>query len=88
MKKKTVLGFIIVLAIYIVLVTASTLAVAIPLMLLGELIGVGNDIFVYVALFFITLKIQHFLGWIADKIGDRIERKKEREYFDRLNKKI
>lgn len=84
MKAKTVLKFtgngllfMFALAIYIILTAALMLAVVIPLMLLGEWIGVGNDIFVYVAMFFICLKANDVLGWITDKIDKWLERKKK-----------
>lgn len=49
------------------------------LALLGKGIGIGSDIFIYVALFCIFYKAWDVVGWIADKIDDRIRSKKEVE---------
>lgn len=48
--------------------------------------GIGATILTYVAISFIYWETWGVLAWIVGKIADRIERKKEREYFERLNK--
>ena len=75
------------LATFIVLVTALGVVGTILLMMLGHWIGIGKDIFIYFALFCIFWKVWDVLAWVVGKIADRIERKKEREYFERLNRK-
>lgn len=95
MKAKNVLKFIgdellfiFALAVFIVLVTALGVAATILLAILGRWIGIGEDIFIYFALFCICWKAWDALAWMVGKIADKIERKKEREYFERLNKKL
>lgn len=73
-------------AVFIGLVAALGTVVMILLSLLGIWIGIGKDIFIYLAGFYIYYKAWSVLAWIVDKIDERIERKKEREYFERLNK--
>lgn len=93
MKAKSVLKFIgnellflFAIAVFISLVTALGVVATILLMMLGHWIGIGKDIFIYFALFCISWKVWDVLAWVVGKIADRIERKKEREYFERLNK--
>lgn len=78
---------IVALATFIVLVTALGVVATILLMMLGYWIGIGKDIFIYFALFCISWKVWDALAWVVGKIADRIECKKEREYFERLNRK-
>lgn len=78
---------IVALVTFIVLVTALGVVATILLMMLGHWIGIGKDIFIYFALFCISWKVWDVLAWVVGKIADRIERKKEREYFERLNRK-
>ena len=54
--------------------------------MLGCWIGIDKDIFIYLAMYFIFWKAWDVLAWVVGKIADRIERKKEREYYERLNK--
>lgn len=75
------------LAIFIVLVTTLGVVATILLAILGRWIDIGSDIFIYFSLFCIFCKAWDVLAWIVGKIANRIERKKEREYFERLNKK-
>lgn len=93
MKAKSVLKFIgnellfvFAIAVFIALVTALGVAATILLAMLGRWIGIDKDIFIYFALFCISWKVWDALAWIVGKIADRIERKKEREYFERLDK--
>ncbi len=93
MKAKSVLKFIgnellfmFAIAVFIALVTALGVGAAILLAMLGRWIGIDKDIFIYFALFCISWKVWDVLAWVVGKIADRIERKKEREYFERLNK--
>ena len=59
-------------------------AVAITLLaMLGHLIGIDMNIFIYLAMFFIFWKAWDVMAWVIDKIADRIERKQVREYFKR-----
>ena len=95
MKAKSVLKFIgngllfiFALAVFIVLVMALGVAATILLALLGRWIGIDKDIFINFALFCISWKVWDALAWVVGKIADKIERKKEREYFKRVNKKI
>lgn len=74
------------LATFIVLVMTLGGVATILLAMLGHWIGIGKDIFIYFALFCISWKVWDVLAWVVGKISDRIERKKEREYFERLNK--
>lgn len=78
--------FIFAIAVFISLVTALGVSATILLAILGRWIGIGKDIFIYFALFCICWKAWDVLAWVVGKIADRIERKKEREYFERLNK--
>lgn len=80
--------FIFALAVFIGLVTALGVVVTILLAMLGRLIGIDRGIFIYFAMFCIFWKVWDVLAWVVGKIADRIERKKEREYFERLNKKL
>lgn len=75
------------LAVFIVLFMALGGVATILLAMLGHWIGIGEDIFIYFAAFYIFWKEWDVLTWVIDKIADRIERKKEREYFERLNRK-
>ena len=93
MNVKSVLKFvgngllsIFALAVFIGLVTALGVVATILLAMLGLWIGIDKDIFIYFAMFCISWKVWDALAWIVGKIADRIERKKEREYFERLNK--
>ena len=72
---------------FIGLVTVLGTAAIILLSMLGLWIGIGKDIFIYFAAFCIFWKAWDALAWIVGKIADRIERKKEREYFERLHEK-
>lgn len=80
--------FIFAIAVFIVLVTLLGAVATILLAMLGHWIGIGKDIFIYFALFCISWKVWDALAWVVGKIDDRIERKKEREYFERLNKEL
>lgn len=80
------LFFIFAIAVFISLVTALGGVATILLAMLGHWIGIDKDIFIYFALFCISWKAWDVLAWVVGKIADRIERKKEREYFERLNK--
>lgn len=71
-----------------VLAAAIGTAFLILLMLLGRWIGIDKDIFIYFALFCIFWKACDVLAWVVGKIADKIERKKEREYFERINRKL
>lgn len=93
MKARTIMRFIgnglfsiFALAVFIGLVTALGVVATILLAMLGHWIGIDKDIFIYFALFCISWKVWDALAWIVGKIADRIECKKEREYFERLNK--
>ena len=74
------------LAVFIGLVTALGVVATILLAMLGHWIGIDKDIFIYFTIFCICWKVWDALAWIVGKIAGRIERKKEREYFERLNK--
>ena len=94
MKIKSVLKFIssnlllfLAMGILISLVAAVGVAVVILLSMIGSWIGIDEDIFIYFAMFCICCKAWEALAWIVGKIADRIERKKEREYFKRLHEK-
>lgn len=78
--------FLFAIAVFISLVTALGVVATILLAMLGHWIGIGKDIFIYLAMFCIFWKVWNALAWIVGKIADRIERKKEREYFEQLNK--
>lgn len=78
--------FIFALAVFIGLVMALGVVATILLMMLGHWIGIDKDIFIYFALFCISWIVWDALAWIVGKIADRTERKKDREYFERLNK--
>lgn len=78
--------FLFAIAVFISLVTALGAVATILLAMLGHWIGIGKDIFTYFAMFCIFWKVWNALAWIVGKIADRIERKKEREYFEQLNK--
>mgnify|MGYP001125220878 CR=1 len=93
MKIKSVLKFIgnellyiFALMVFIGLVTVLGTVAIILLLMLGCWIGIGKDIFIYFAAFCIFWKVWDVLAWVVDRIADKIERKKEREYFGRLNK--
>lgn len=93
MKARTIMKFIgnellfiFAIAVFIGLATALGVTATTLLSLLGLWIGIGKDIFVYLALFYIFWEAWDVLTWVVDKIADRIERKKVREYFERFNK--
>ena len=93
MKIKSVLKFIgnellfiFTLMVFISLVAVLGTVAIILLSMLGRWIGIGKDIFIYFATFCINWKAWDVLTWVVDRIANRIERKKEREYFGRLNK--
>lgn len=93
MKARTIMKFIgnellfiFAIAVFIGLATALGTVATILLAMLGQWIGIGKEIFIYFALFCIFWKAWDVLTWVVDKIADRIERKKEREYFERFNK--
>lgn len=95
MKVKSILKFIgnellfiFAIAIFIGLVMALGGVSIIFLAILGHWIRVDEDIFIYFTMFCIFRKAWDALAWAVGKIADRIERKKEREYFERLNKKL
>ena len=75
-----------VMGILISLVAAVGVAVVILLSMIGSWIGIDKDIFIYFTMFCIYCKAWEALAWIVGKIADRIERKKEREYFEQLHK--
>lgn len=75
------------LATFIVLVMTLGGIATLLLAMLGRWIGIDRDIFIYFAMFCIFWKVWDVLAWVVGKIADRIERKKEREYFERLNRK-
>ncbi len=75
------------LMVFIGLVAVLGTVAIILLSMLGCWIGIGKDIFIYLAACYIFWKVWDALAWIVGKIADRIERKKEREYFERLYKK-
>ena len=79
--------FIFALMSFISLVTVLGMAAIILLSMLGCWIGIDKDIFIYLAICFIFWKAWDALAWIVGKIADRIERKKEREYFERSHEK-
>lgn len=74
------------LMVFISLVMVLGVVATILLAMLGRLIGIDMDIFIYFAMFCISWKVWDVLAWIVGKIADKIERQKEREYFERLNK--
>ena len=93
MKIKSALKFIgnellliFALTVFIGLVTVLGTVAIILLSMLGLWIGIDKDIFIYVAAFYIFGKAWDVLTWVVDRIADKIERKKEREYFGQLNK--
>lgn len=95
MKIKSVLKFIgnellfiFTLMSFIGLVTVLSMVAIILLSMLGCWIGIDKDIFIYLAMCFIFWKAWDVLAWVVDKIADIIERKKERDYFERLNTMI
>ena len=73
--------------ILISLVAAVGVAVVILLSMIGSWIGIDNNIFIYFTMFCTCCKAWEALDWIVGKIADRIERKKEHEYFERLHEK-
>ena len=94
MKIKSALKFIgnellliVALMVFIGLVAVLGMVAMILLLMLGRWIGIGEDIFIYFATFCVFWKAWDALAWIVGKIADRIERKKEREYFGRLHEK-
>lgn len=94
MKMKSALKFIgnellliFALMVLIGLVAALGTVAMILLSMLGLWIGIGKDIFIYIAGCCIYWKAWDALAWIVGKIADRIERKKEHEYFERPHKK-
>ena len=77
--------FVVLTTIVLVIVSAFTLGAILLLDNIGKWIGIGQNIFIYVVWFVIFWKVWDLLAWIVGKIADREERKKEREYFERLN---
>ncbi len=66
--------------VFISLVTVLGTVAIILLSMLGLWIGIGKDIFIYLATFCIFGKAWDVLTWVVDRIADKIERKR------RLNK--
>lgn len=79
--------FVVLTTIFLAIASAFTLGAILLLVYIGELTGIGLKIFVYAIWFVVFWKAWDFLAWIVGKIADREERKKEREYFERLNNK-
>lgn len=93
MKAKSILKsignellFMFAMAVFFVLVMTLGVVATILLAMLGHLIGIDMNIFIYFAMFCIYWKVWDALAWIVGKIADKIKRKREREYFERLNK--
>lgn len=68
--------FMFAIAVFIALVTVLGVVGTILLVMLGHLIGIDMDIFIYFAVFCIFWKVWDALAWIVGKIADRIERKR------------
>lgn len=75
------------LAVIVFIALVSTLALGALFLVasIGKLIGIGKDAFIYAVWFIAFWKAWDFFAWIVGKIADRQEKKKEREYFERLN---
>lgn len=79
--------FAVAFTIFLILVYALAIGATILIAFIGRWIGIGQDIFIYVALFVAYWKAWDFFSWVVGKIDDREERRKERCYFERLNNK-
>ena len=77
--------FVFAFAMFMSLVVILGTSAGILLAFIGKWIGVDKNIFIYATLFVTFWKAWDFLAWVVGKIADRQERKKEREYFERLN---
>lgn len=78
-----VLLFVALATIFFVIVSGLTFGVILLLVYIGELTGIGLNIFIYAIWLVVFWKAWDFLTWVVEKIADREERKKEREYFNR-----
>lgn len=56
------------------------------LAIIGECTGLGKDIFVLAVLFILIYKSFYVIIWGISKINERVQRKQEREYFERKTK--
>lgn len=79
--------FAVAFAIFLILVSALAIGATFLIAVIGKWTGTGQDIFIYATLYVACWKAWDFLAWIIGKIADREKRKKEREYFERLNNK-
>ena len=72
-------------AIFQILVSALAIGATLIVAVIGSWIGLGQDIFIYATLIVAYWKAWDFFAWIVGKIADWEKRRKEREYFERLN---
>lgn len=75
--------FTLAVIVFIILVSALALGAFFLVASIGKLIGIGKDAFIYAVWFIAFWKAWNFLAWVVGKIADRVERKKERKYFNR-----
>ncbi len=71
------------LAVFIILVLSLGTGASIIIALIGKMIGIGKDIFIYIVLFVCIDKAWDALAWVVGKIAEREEQKKEKQYFER-----
>lgn len=81
------LSFMLMMAIFLALVSAIGIGAILLIAIIGSWIGVGHSIFIYVVYFIAFCKAWDALAWVIDKIADRVERRKEREYFEQKSDK-
>lgn len=70
------------LAVFIVLVIILGTGATFLVVFIGEWIGIGKDIFIYIVLFVAYWKAWDALAWVVGKIADREERKKIRNFYE------
>lgn len=81
------LSFMLMTAIFLVLVSALGIGAILLIAIIGSWIGVGHSIFIYVVYFIAFYKAWYALAWVIGKIADRVERRKERGYFEQKSEK-
>lgn len=95
MKAETILKFIrgrllFALAFAVFLISISALAISATLLVavIGSVIGIGQDIFIYAILIVAYWKAWDAVAWVIGKIAERQERKEVREYYKALTDKL
>lgn len=85
-KLSNLILFTICVIVYLIVVITIGVILILAIMLIGKLIGINNEIFVYVCTFLAMWKAHDIVSWALNKRIDKWEHKKEEEYFKRFKK--